>query len=403
MTKIGLFEKLFKKTAENQQINGYFKTLNAYSPVFTTYDGGLYEMEMTRAAIHTIATHCSKLKPEFTGTAYKNLGKQLAFKPNPYMDTAKFLYRIATILQTNNNAFIIPILADDGITITGYYPILPSQTEIVDVGGVAYLRYSFSNGKTAAIELSKVGILTQHQYKSDFFGENNSALNATMQMLQTQNEGIIEGVKQSANIRFIAKLASVYKADDISKERNRFIGENLSTSNNGGVLMFDNKYDDVKQIDSKPFIVDAEQMQLIKNNVFNYFGISENILQNKFTEDEWNAFYEGKIEPFALQLSLVMSNMTFSQKEISFGNQVIFTANRLQYASNTTKLNIVTQLFDRGFLTHNQGLEIFNMAKVDDGDKRFIRQEYIETKNLNAAQGVKSKLVEETKQQEGLV
>lgn len=384
---MGLFEKIFKKPSM-KQIQGYFKMLSGYTPIFTSYEGGVYEMELTRAAIHAIATQCSKLKPEVRGTAYKELGRKLQFKPNSFMDTTKFLYRLATILHVQNTAFIVPITDETGEYITGYYPILPSMCEVVEYQEEPWLRYTFSNGKKAAIEFHRVGIMTQFQYKHDFFGENNAALYPTMQLMHTQNQGIIEGVKQSANIRFMAKLANIFKSSDIAAERKRFTEENLSAENNSGVLMFDNKYADVKQIISKPFIIDSAQVDHIKNNVYNYFGVNEKILQNSFNEDEWNAFYEGKIEPFAIQLSLVMSNMTFTEREIAFGNQIIFTANRLQYASNASKLNIVTQLFDRGFLTHNEGREIFNMAPVEEGDKYFIRKEYAEVQNLAEAQGI---------------
>lgn len=385
---MGLFEKIFKKPQAEQQVNGYFKMLSAYSPVFTSFEGGVYEMELTRAAIHSFATHCSKLKPELAGSAYKELGKRIQYQPNPWMDATKYLYRLATILSVNNSAFIIPLMAGDGETITGYFPLIPSMCEVVEYQGEPYLRYTFTNGQKAAIEFERVGILTQFQYKNDFFGENNNALNPTMQLISTQNQGIVEGVKQSAHIRFMARLAQVLKPVDISAERKRFIEENLSIENNGGIMMFDNKYADVKQVGSKPFIVDAEQMALIKNNVFNYFGTNEKILQNNFDENEWNAYYEGKIEPFAIQCSLVHTNMTFTNKEIAHGNHFLFTANRLQYASNTSKLAIVTQLFDRGFLTHNMGLEIFNMAPIEDGDKYYIRKEYAEVSNLAEAQGI---------------
>lgn len=384
---MGLFEKIFKKPSL-KQIQGYFKMLNGYTPIFTTYDGGVYEMELTRAAIHAIATQCSKLKPEIKGNAYKELHKRLQFKPNSFMDTSKFLYRLATILHVQNTAFIVPIMDETGEYITGYYPILPSMCEVVEYNGEPWLRYTFSTGKKAAIEFNRVGIMTMFQYKNDFFGENNNALYPTMQLIHTQNQGIIEGVKNSANIRFMARLANIFKDEDIRKERKRFTEENLSTDNNSGVLMFDNKYADVKQIISKPFIVDSAQMELIKNNVFNYFGVNEKILQNNFNEDEWNAFYEGKIEPFAIQLSLVMSNMTFTEREIAFGNQIIFSANRLQYASNKSKLDIVVQLFDRGILTRNEGREIFNMAPIENGDKYYIRKEYAEVNHLAEAQGI---------------
>ena len=384
---MGLFEKIFKKPSL-KQIQGYFKMLNGYTPIFTTYDGGVYEMELTRAAIHAIATQCSKLKPEIKGNAYKELHKRLQFKPNSFMDTSKFLYRLATILHVQNTAFIAPIMDETGEYITGYYPILPSMCEVVEYNGEPWLRYTFSTGQKAAIEFNRVGIMTMFQYKNDFFGENNNALYPTMQLIHTQNQGIIEGVKNSANIRFMARLANIFKDEDIRKERKRFTEENLSTDNNSGVLMFDNKYADVKQIISRPFIVDSAQMELIKNNVFNYFGVNEKILQNNFNEDEWNAFYEGKIEPFAIQLSLVMSNMTFTEREIAFGNQIIFSANRLQYASNKSKLDIVVQLFDRGILTRNEGREIFNMAPIENGDKYYIRKEYAEVNHLAEVQGI---------------
>jgi hypothetical protein len=391
---VGLFESIFKKPAAEklteQEIKGYFRMLSAYTPIFTSYEGGVYEMELTRAAIHAFATQCSKLKPEISGNAYKELGLKLQFKPNSFMDTTKFLYRLATILSVNNTAFIVPIMDELGLYITGYYPILPTLCEVVEYQGKPWLRYTFTTGQKAAIEFEKVGIMTQFQYKNDFFGESNAALYPTMQLINVQNQGIIEGVKQSANIRFMAKLANIFKASDIAAERKRFTEENLSAENNSGVLMFDNKYSDVKQIISKPFIVDSEQMNAIKNNVFNYFGTNEKILQNSFNSSEWGAYYEGKIESFAIQLSLVMSNMTFTEREIAHGNQIIWTANRLQYAENDEKLSIVTQLFDRGFITHDMGLEIFNMAPLPEGKgkKYYIRLEYAEVDKLSEAQGI---------------
>ncbi len=380
---MGLFEKIFKKEKALSALRGYFQTLTAYTPCFTSFEGGLYEMELTRAAIHTFATHCSKFKPELKGSAGRGLERALQFQPNPYMDTSKFLYRLATIFSVNNNAFIVPLYERDMQTICGYYPVLPERCEILDVGGEPWLRYIFGTGQKGSIELARAGILTQFQYKDDFFGEDNKALYPTMQLIHTQNEGIREGVKNSASIRFLARLASTLKEKDIQAERERFVRDNL-TASSGGVMMFDAKYADVKQITSEPFIVNPSQMRLIQENVYQYFGTNQKILQNEFDENEWNAYYEGKLEPFALQLSLVMSNMTFTGRQMAFGSQILFTANRLQYASNQTKLNIVTQLFDRGFLTHNEGLEIFNMAGIGpEGDKHFIRREYAEVSKLD--------------------
>lgn len=380
--KIGIdvFGNLRKKEKTEKILREYFDVFNAYTPSFSTFEGGLYEMELTRAAVHSFATHVSKLKPEVAGANNKAFERRLQFKPNPLMDTKKYLYRLATIVMVDNNAIIAPVENDLG-DLVGFYPMTPEKLRIVDVDGIKYVRYDLGNGKYYASEFVRCGLMNQFQFKDEIWGATNTALKPTLSLLHTQNEGIVEGIKSAANLRFMARLGQVLRKEDIEKERKNFVESNLSASNNGGVLMFDQKYADVKQINSTPYVVDDKQMNLIKENVFDYFGTNEKIMQNKFTSDEWNAYYEGKIEPFAIEASLVHTNMAFTEHEIAFGNQIMFTANRLQYMSNQEKLNTITQLFDRGFLTHNQGLEIMNMSSVENGDKRYIRKEYAFAEN----------------------
>lgn len=364
-----------KKEKIEKTVEQYFQIMNAYVPAFTSFEGGIYEMELTRAAIHSFATHVSKLKPEIKGSNNQVLERTMQFRPNPIMDTKKYLYRLATAYMVDNTVFIAP-LYDSRFDVIGFYPLALPKCRIVTVDGKRYVRYLFGNGTYGAVEFENIGVMNQFQYRDEVFGESNSCLRPTMDLIHTQNMGIIEGVKNSATLRFMAKLAMALSPGDVKKERERFKKDNLSADNNGGVMVIDQKYEEVKQIDSKPFVVNPIQMSQIKENVFNYFGTNENILQNKFDSNHWNAYYEGKIEPFAIEASLVHTNMTFSRHEVAFGNQIMFTANRLQYMSNNEKLNTVTQLFDRGFITHNQGLEIFNMAPVEHGDARYIRKEY---------------------------
>ena len=363
-------------------IDSYFKMLNGYSPTFTSFNGGVYEMDLTRVAINSFATHCSKLKPEITGSAYKHLERVLQFKPNYFMDTTKFIKRLATILAVEHTAFIVPIEDKYG-NLCGWYPLRAQRCEVVEAAGRVYLRYLFANGEHGAIEFEKVGIMTDFEYNDDLFGEPNDTLKPTMQLIHTQNEGIVNAVKNSASIRFLAKVTNMLKPEDIKKERERFTEENLSADNKSGMIIYDNKFSELKQIESKPYTPNALQMQQIQDSVCTHFGTNMDILQNKFNEETWNAYYEGKIEPFAIQLSLVMSNMTFTQRELAHGNAITFSANRLQYASNATKLQVSTQLFDRALLNRNGVMDIWNMAHVEDGDKYYIRKEYTEVSELN--------------------
>lgn len=373
---MGLFDKLFGRDKELEPTlreEKYFRLLNGYRPVFHSWSGELYESELIRAAIDARARHISKLDITIQGTAKPTLQSYLKLGPNQFQTWSQMLYRLSTILDMTNTAIIVPIIDKDGTT-TGIMPVVYKECEVVEYKKEPWLRIKFYNEQTVAIELKRVGVLTKYQYKNDLFGESNKALKPTMDLLTIQNQGIEEGVKSAASYKFMATLSNFANETDLAKERERFTEQNLRKG--GGVLLWPNTYKDIKQIESKPFVADAEQIRLINENVYNYFGVNEDILQNKAIGDSWSAFYEGAIEPFAIQLSEVLTKMLFSQRERELGTYVMATSNRLQYMSNTDKLNVSAQLLDRGLLTLNEAREIWQLPAVEGGDMRIIRGEY---------------------------
>ena len=381
---MGAFDFIFKKPKVTKQVNGYFQMLDGYTPVFTTYDGGVYEMELTRACIHTFANHCSKLLPTVNGPDRANIKAMLDGRPNPFMTGAQFVYKVATIYDAQNTCFIVPVL-DPFDRITGYYPVNPQQVEIIDVGGEPWLRYTFQNGKKAAIELARCGVVSKYLYKHDIRGEDNSALKPTMQLLNIQNQGIAEGIKNSASYRFMAMVKNFTKGSDLVNARDEWVNQNMGAEA-GGLALFPNTFTDVKQIQSAAKVVEADQMEIIQTRVLNYFGCNQDVLQNKTVGDAWSAYYEGKIEPFALQLSQAMTCMTYSHNEQKRGNAIVWSSNRLQYMTNADKLQVSSQMFDRGILTTNDVMAIWNLPPVEDGDKRYIRKEYVEVSELGKDQ-----------------
>lgn len=377
---MGLFDFLFGNRKEPRgEYKGSFKMLNAYEPRFTTWGGSIYEQQLVRAAINARATHVSKLAVQINGSAKPSLQNKLKKGPNEFQTWSQFLYRLSTILDVHNTAFITPILDRYG-EISGIYAPLPDKCEFVQYGRTPYLRYTFKTGEHAAIELENCGIMTKYQYRHDLMGETNHALFPTMELINIQNQGIEEGVKSAATYRFMAQLSNFSKAEDLAKERRRFTAENFSReAEAGGLLLFPNTYQNIKQVDVKPWVVDAEQMKAIQKNVYDYFGVNEDILENKAYGDAWSAFYEGAIEPFAIQFSEVLTKMLFTFREQGQGNQVMATSNRLQYMTNADKLNVSAQLLDRGILSLNEVREIWNLPSVDGGDARVIRGEYYST------------------------
>lgn len=385
---MGIFSKFINNKEERKgikRLENTFKLLTGYNTVFTTFNGGLYEMGLTRSCIDKIATQCSKLHPVINGNNnYNNLNILLQNKPNRLMTTQQFLYRLVTILLVENNAYIIPIFENSvSMKIVGFYPARSSGSKIVKYNGVDYLVYQIDN-KEYVVEYDFAGVLRRHYYKKEYLGESNEAINSTMDLINTQEKGIKEGIKSGAMIRFLAKLGIVQNSDSIKTEQERLKNEQLSVENNGGVLIFDSKYSDVQKVDSKPFIVDKDNMDLIKNNVFDYFHMSEGILQNTASEDQWNLFYEDVIEPIAIQISQVLTNMIIKQADIKNGLNIVLESTKLQFISNNTKLNVSQQLFDRGILSTNQVMDIWNLPHVDESeDKRYIRKEYTEVNNLD--------------------
>ncbi len=374
---MSLFDKLFgNRPKERGRYNGQFKMLTPYSPTFRKWGGQIYESDLVRAAINVRATHISKLKIDILGSAKPSLKRKLEKGPNQYQTWSQFMYRLSTILDIHNTAFIIPVWDEYG-EISGIYSPLPSDVEIVLYGNTPYLRYTFSWGEKASVELEYCGILTKFQYKSDFFGEYNTALESTMQLLDTQKQGIEEGIKSTATYRFMAKVNNFSKADDLKRERSRFTEDNFGRDAEArGLLLFPNTYTDIKQIETKPYVADAETIKVIKANVFNYFNVNEDVLEAKAYGDSWSAFYEGVVEAFAIQFSEVMTRMLYTFREQTEGNRVMATSNRLQYMSNADKLNVSSQMLDRGIMSINDVREIWNLPPVEGGDRRVIRGEY---------------------------
>lgn len=379
---MGLFDSIFqpRKAKESQkamnEAKGFFQTLTAYQPTFTNWNGFIYESELVRAAVDAKARHISKLKVEFQGTANPKLQAKMRLAPNQFQTYSQFLYRTSTILDNTGTCFITPVF-DESMTITGYMPVLPQYCIVVEFKGEPWLKYQFGQGRQAAVELRKVAVLTNHQYMNDFFGSSNDALNDTMKLIHIVKQSISEAAKNSVTYRFMARLTNFTTAEDLAKERQRFSEGNLSQgSSDGGLLLFPNKYDNIQQLSQSAYHVDTAQMELIQTNVLNYFGVNLDVIQNRATADQLDAFFNGAIEPLAIQFSEAMTMAIFSERERAQGSKLIANANRLQYMSTTSKVSMAQQLLDRGVMSINEARELFNYEPVENGEVRPIRGEY---------------------------
>ena len=373
---MGLIDRIFGRPKATPAADGRFETFTAYSPVFTSWGGQIYESDMVRAAVDARARHVCKLKYDMKGTARPKLWTVTKTAPNPWYTWPQFLERCSNIYDVQNNLFIVPLLDDAG-EVSGYFPVVPSTCEVVQRGNVPYLRYTFINGQKRAMELTRCAIIPKHQLKDDFFGERNTALDPTMKLVNMVNQGIMEGVKNSATYRFMAQLVGKAFDEDLRKERERFDKNNFQ-GGGGGLLLFGNQMQNIKELSQKSYEVNADQQKLIRENVCNYFGVSEKVIRNEATGDELDAFFNGSIEPFAIKLSDALSKMVFTERERNGGNAIMFAANRLQYMNIGSKIDMAQQLGDRGILMIDEIRELFNYEPLPDGQGQHapIRGEY---------------------------
>lgn len=365
-------------------VAGGWRTFTELSPSFTSFGGKVYEQELTRAVIERFATACSKLKPEFRGNS-RTAQALVQGYPNPSMTWPQFLARTAAIYDSDGTAFVVPLLGADGETVKGFYPLKCESAEVLELGGEAWIRFNTLSGDRPAVELRHVCVINRLQVESDLFGEP-PCIDSTMQLIDAQVQAQKAAIKNCSKIRFIGSMNGMVREEDLKKKRERFMEDNFGPDNAGGLMLYDSTFADVRQVEPASYVISSEEMQRIQDNVFNYFGSNSAIVQNNYTEDSWGAWYEGKVEPFAVALGEGLTRMSFTARERR-NNCYTFSANRLEYASNASKRNMVRDMLDRGVFSLNEAREVLQLPPVAGGDVRVIRGEYVNASAVSTAVG----------------
>lgn len=369
MEKRNLFEALFGGGKGRTTTKTQLQMLNSYNPYFSTTSEDIYDSKVARQCIDRIATHCAKLIPKhIQGEQGRVVNGDINFllqhRPNPIMNTFDFIYKTISMLYTDSNAFVF-IQKDNQGFIKAFYPVLAKTYELLqDEKNGTLLQFQFINGKTYTIPYLDLIHLRLFYNKHDIYGSNNRILKTDIETAITTSEGIRNAIRTSNNLKGILKFTNtMLKPKDIKENKDAFVRDYLSMENNSGIASLDAKAE-FQPLDLKPITLDKAQMEQVNYNIYDYFGISEEIVKNKFTDEQWNAFYEGVIEPRAMQLSYEFTNKVFSDIAIKEGNRIVFTANRIQYQSLEKKIKLLDTVLPYGLLTKDTALEILDLAPL---------------------------------------
>lgn len=374
---MGILNRIFNKSP----VTTRFQMITDSGNGFYSWDGKLYHSDIIRSCIRPKAKAIGKLTAKHIRNNNKDGFKVnpepymrfLLEEPNPYMTGQMLQEKVVTQLQLNNNAFIYIHRDDFGYPVE-LYPIPAVAVEaIYDKQGLLYLKCTMINGKIVTYPYSDVIHIRQDYNQNDIFGESPAnALKPLMEIVTTTDQGIVKAIRNGGAIKWLLKFNQSLRPEDIKKQTKEFIDNFLAIdSEYGGAAAADAKYD-AKQVDPKDYVPNATQMEKTIQRLYSFFNINEKIIQSKYNEDEWNAYYESEIEPLAIQLSNEFTRKLFTRKERGFGNKIIFEASNLQYASMATKMNLV-QMVDRGAMLPNEWREILGLAPIDGGDKPIRR------------------------------
>lgn len=356
-----------------------FQLLSGWNTQFSTLPEGTYNSKVARQVIDRIATHCAKLVPKhIQGNITNNIKGDINFllsnRPNPLMNTFDFIYRIISLLYTDCNAFVY-IAKDKTGFITGFYPVLATTYELLQgADGTMYLQFDFVNGQTYTIPYLELIHLRLFYNRNDVFGMSNRVLQTDLNTADTVAQGIDKAIKTTSNLKGILQYEnSMLKEKDLKANKENFVKDFLNMDNEGGIAALDAKAK-FEPVNLKPITLDNEQIKRVNYNIFEYFGVSEKIVDNSFSEEEWNAFYEGVIEARAIQMSYAFTNKIFKKQSIKEGHKIIFTANRLQYASLSTKTNLLKAVAPWAMIKVDEGREILDLPPIGGEEGNRILQ-----------------------------
>ena len=383
MERRSLLGRIFgsEKETTAPQTSEQLEIIEGQKAVFTPYRGNFHEDPDVLACVDTIARNGAKMHPRHIRNSSEkmenlkgNLYKLLSKQPNEIQNAYKFYYQIISNLELYNNS-IVYIQRDENLKVTGLYPLDFNEIKLYEYKDEIWIKFKFGRGKERFVPYSSCIHLTRFIGKDGLFGGSTAPLIKVLDIQHVMDEGIVNAIKTTQSIKGILKSTkALLKPEDVKKMRDQFVNDFIDYHKNKSGIGGLDATTDFTPVKIEPQTATGEQTKRFDEKILKYFGINENIIQSKYSEDEWNAFYESVLEPIGLQMSLEFSNKLFTPTEKNFGNEIIFESNRLQYASNKTKIELVR--YASNIMTVNELREIFNLAPEEGGDVFMIDQNH---------------------------
>lgn len=386
MERRSLFSRIFGNDKDTiaPQYSSSFQLLDDNKAVFTAYKGDFENDVEIRACVDTIARNAAKMHPKHIRDSKSkgfeivndDLYRLLAKQPNELQNAYQFYYQVITDLELYNNSYIY-IQRDENFKVIGLYPLSYSTIKLYEYKDNLYVQFKFGNRKERFVPYASCIHLTRFTSKDGLYGGNIAPIIKTLRIKHVLDEGIVNAIKTTSAIKGVIKSTqAMLKPEDVKKMRDQFVEDFVKSGDDSGIGGLD-ATTTFTPVNINPTTANENQLKVFDDKILSYFGINEHIIQSSYTEDEWNAFYESVLEPIGLQMSLEFSSKLFTQTEKFFGNEIVFESNRLQYASNKTKIELLR--YANNIMSINELREVFNLTPIEGGEQILIDQNHTQT------------------------
>ena len=367
----------FRRTGANQRTETL--SITGRPGAFSRFSSDPYANDVYRAGVDAIARIAAKMRLQpvirfsdgTTADCDDRLARLLQVEPNPLMTAYDMLYMLTTHLYVSNNAYCY-VHRDQMGLVMGLYPLHVSNCEYLDdPSGTVYCKFTFSNGKTTVFPYSDVIHLRRHFNSGDVGGDANEAISAGIELANTQNEGIINGIRTSANVRGIIHYTRILSPELLRKYRDEFVEQYMGLQNSGGVAAIDNSAEYIP-LNTTSAVVSSEDQEAAKTKIYDYLGISEKIVNSTFSDDDFSAFDESVLEGLALQYGLEFTRKVYTPLQRARGREISCGTSRIAYMSNSVKASILHEVVPAGLVSINEAREMLGLSAIEGGD-RFIQ------------------------------
>lgn len=351
------------------------------------FDGNIYHSDIVRSAVRPLANAVGKAVGKHIRKTIDKDGEEniavnpepyirfILEEPNPYMTGQELQERLAAQLALNNNAFALLVRDKYGYP-EQIYPITAhSVIKRYDKERRLFLDFQFPNGTSAVFPYDDIIHLRDDFYTDDVFGTPiHKLLIPLMEVIQATDKGIVKAIKNSAVIRWLLTYMTSLREDDLKKNAKAFAENYISIESESlGVAATDSKAK-VEQIKNTEYIPPTATVKSTCDRIYKIFNTNEKIVSSQWNEDEWNAYFESKVEPVILKLQNAYTSRLFSRRERGCGNSIVFESFNLSTASMATKLSL-REMVDRRAMRPNEWRAAFNMAPVPGGNKLLQRKD----------------------------